>query len=117
MKKLNLDLYKLTHDERNDLICDSIVGSLEIVGNHYTSFIEIVKYKGEIGYLDHESWPDILNGFNCFMSFHDLYESYEWNANELLCQLDDYNLTGPKTHENTTIITIVRLLAMKLAHK
>lgn len=117
MKKLNSDLYKLTHDEKNDLICDSIVGSLYIVGIHYNTEIEVLKYKGEIGYLDHESGADVLNGFNCFMSFHDLYESYEWDANELLCQLDDYNLTGPKTHENTTIITIIRLLAMKLAHK
>jgi len=117
MKKLNSDLYKLTHDEKNDLICDSIVGSLEILGNHYTNEIEILKYKGEIGYLDHESFPDILNGANCFMSFHDLYKSYEWDAIELFSQLDDYNLTGPKTLENTTIITIIRLLAMKLAHK
>lgn len=117
MKKLNLDLQKLTENEKNDLICDSIVGSLEIVGKHYTNEIEILKYKGEIGYLDHESFADILSGYNCFMSFHDLYESYEWDANELLNQLDDYNLTGPKTHENTTIITIIRLLAMKLAHK
>ena len=106
MNKLNKIIKELPENEADLLLCELSVGSVECGKD---SIIEILRYENEILFLNHNDshcWD-----YDVFMTLKELYAYYDWDFYELLAQLDEYVLTGPKTHENVAIATIIRLLA------
>jgi hypothetical protein len=76
-----------SHEERNEIINNHSIGCIENGGN---SFIEVLKLKGGILYMDHE---DISND-NPFQSLKSIHLNYDWDNQEILDEIEEYNEDG-----------------------
>jgi len=83
-EQLNLAWKTSTHDERNEFINDFSIGSID---NSDTTCIELFKIENEILAMDHED----INEPQPFLTIYELADFYEWDSNELLDQISEYN--------------------------
>ena len=72
-----------THNERNEIINNYSKGCIE---NGDNSFIEILKFKEGILYMDHED----INEPQPFQTIKSVHVNYEWDNEELIYQIEDY---------------------------
>ena len=83
-EQLNRAWETSTHDERNEFINDFSIGSID---NSDSVGIELFKVEDEILAMDHED----INEPQPFLTIYDLAHFYEWDNNELLDQISEYN--------------------------
>ena len=83
-EQLNRAWETSTHDERNELINDFSIGSID---NSDSVGIELFKVEDEILAMDHED----INEPQPFLDIFQLAYFYEWDNNELLDQISEYN--------------------------
>jgi len=83
-EQLNRAWETSTHDERNEFINDFSIGSID---NSDSVGIELFKVEDEILAMDHED----INEPQPFLDIFQLAYFYEWDNNELLDQISEYN--------------------------
>jgi len=84
INQLNSAWKTSSHDERNQFINDFSIGSID---NSDSVGIELFKVEDEILAMDHED----INEPQPFLTIHELADFYEWDNNELLDQISEYN--------------------------